>query len=218
MKRVTFAVMAVILVSFTIKAQDSKQAMEAAVSKLNNASTVADYQVLANDFNRIANAEKNDWLPYYYAAFCNAKIGWLYQEKTDNIEPFAKLSLEQAQRSLSLLDTGKQKKELSELYCVMSMGYRAYVFINPMSNGRKYGPPAGQYNEKAKQLDPANPRALYLEAWTKYYTPKAWGGDKKQARVLLDEAVKLLQQSPASSLSPSWGKKECEELLSNYKK
>ena len=33
--------------------------------------TAGEYTALANDFDRIATKESNNWLPYYYAAFCN---------------------------------------------------------------------------------------------------------------------------------------------------
>lgn len=33
--------------------------------------TADEYTALANDFDKIATKESNNWLPYYYAAFCN---------------------------------------------------------------------------------------------------------------------------------------------------
>lgn len=33
--------------------------------------TADEYTALANDFDKIATKEINNWLPYYYAAFCN---------------------------------------------------------------------------------------------------------------------------------------------------
>jgi hypothetical protein len=69
----------------------------------------------------------------------------------------------------------------------------------------------------AKQLNPDNPRAIYLHGWIKYYTPKMWGGDKKHAKVLLEEALEKLEAKPLSTVWPHWGKTECEEILKNYK-
>jgi hypothetical protein len=35
---------------------------------------------LANNFERIATAEKNQWLPYYYAAFCQVNLGFIEKD------------------------------------------------------------------------------------------------------------------------------------------
>jgi hypothetical protein len=217
MKKLIFF-LASITIYINVNAQSTEyvQQMEVIVSRLDKAAKVSDYQILANDFVRIANAQKNQWLPYYYAALCNVKIGWLYQEDADKIEPFANLSEEQIKKSLSLLDTAKNKVELSEVYCVLSMVNRARVFISPMSNGRKYGPIAHQYIVKAKQKNAENPRPAFLEAWEKYYTPKMWGGDKDKAKELLETAMKQLEAKPTSAIYPHWGKMECEEILKQY--
>jgi ribosomal protein S20 len=210
MKKAFFLFAAGLLIYTSMPAQDQ---LRADVIKLDNANTGSDYQELANDFIRIADFKKTDWLPYYYAAFCNAKIGWLKQDDPDNIEPFADKADEQIKKAQSLLDTASQKKELAELYCIKSMINRARVFINPMTYGRKYGPAASQYTKLARKLNPDNPRALYLEGWEKYATPKMWGGDKQKAKELLQEAKQKLDNNSASVNDIHWGRKEVEDLL-----
>jgi hypothetical protein len=219
MKKLILIMAAVASVQFTAMAQDSTFTiqMETNVSKLDNAKAVGDYQVLANDFTRLADYRKTEWLPYYYAAFCNAKISWLYQQDGDKIEPFANLAEEQIKKAEAMLDTAKNKSELSEVYCVLSMVNRARVFINPMSNGKKYGPIAQRYIQKSMQMNSENPRANYLAAWEKYYTPKLWGGDKTKAKELLDLALTQLENKPTSIIYPHWGITECNEILSQYK-
>lgn len=189
--------------------------LESVVSKLDKASGVGDYEALEKDFSRIA-AQQGKWLPYYYAAFCNAKIGFLYQNDGERIEPYSKKGEEQALKAKSLLDSATQKNELSELYTVMSMIYRTRVFINPMTYGRRFGTLSGHCLQRAKELNPRNPRALYVEAWTKYYTPKMWGGDKDIAKQLANESLAQLQHT-STGTAPHWGKTENMELLSHYK-
>jgi hypothetical protein len=219
MKKLILIMAAVASVQFTAMAQDSTFTiqMETNVSKLDNAKAVGDYQVLANDFTRLADSKKTEWLPYFYAAFCNAKISWLYQQDGDKIEPFANLAEEQIKKAEAMLDTAKNKSELSEVYCVLSMVNRARVFINPMSNGKKYGPIAQRYIQKSMQMNSENPRANYLTAWEKYYTPKLWGGDKTKAKELLDLALTQLENKPTSIIYPHWGITECNEILSQFK-
>lgn len=214
MKKVLFLAVTIVSIIASTHAQNANSSqIHSAVTRLASATNVGNYQQLANEFQNIARSQKTNWLPWYYAALCNAKIGWLFQDDGDLIEPFAKKADEQIQKSLSLLDTSKQKKELSEVYCVLSMIKRANVFINPMTYGREYGPAASQYIQSARQVDPQNPRAIYLEGWEKYATPKMWGGDKKKAKELLELAAKQLHNQQGSDGYPTWGKKEVEDVL-----
>jgi hypothetical protein len=219
MKKTIFLITATIIMYATNYAQEAyTQQMQAIVTKLDNANTLKDYQQLANDFLRIADAQKTQWLPYYYAAFCNAKIGWLKQnDDPDNIESFANKADEEIKKAQSLLDTSKQKKELSEVYCVLSMINRARVFINPQTYGPQYGPAASKYTYLAVQVIPDNPRALYLDGWEKFSTPKMWGGDKAKAKELLTTAKQKLDNSGSSGIEPHWGKKEVEGVLKQLK-
>lgn len=219
MKKTIFIIASSLIMYATSYAQSAfTQQMQSTVAKLDNANSVNDYQQLANNFLQIASVQKTQWLLYYYAAFCNAKIGWLKQDADpDNIEPYAQKALEEIATAQSLLDASKQREELSEVYCVFSMANRAMVFINPMSYGRKYGPDAAKYIVLAEQANADNPRALYLDGWQKFTTPKMWGGDKTKAKELLTEAKQKLDAGSATGIEPHWGKKEVDDLLKQIK-
>jgi len=201
---------------FVLKGSAQSQELQSYVLQLDKASSAVTYQQLAEQFDKLANNHPSNWLAWYYAAFCNAKTGWLLTNDDDRIEAFADKADQQIAMALSLLDTTKQRKELSEVYVIMSMANRARVFINPMTYGRKYGPVASRYNQLALQINPNNGRALYLAGWEKYATPKLWGGDKQKAKELLQQALQQLNaQSPGDN--PHWGKNETEELLAKLK-
>jgi len=219
MKRILFLITATLMMNAIVHAQDAyAQQMQTTVGKLDNAKTVKDYQLLAHDFLRIADAQKDQWLPYYYAAFCNAKIGWLKQnDDPENIELFANKAGEEIKKASALIDTAKQKKELAEIYCIHMMLNQARVFINPQTYGRQYGPVAFNYLQLAKQAGPDNPRVLYLMGWQKFATPKMWGGDKPLAKQLLTEAKQKLGMGLTSGIEPHWGKKEIDEILAQFK-
>jgi len=185
--------------------------LQSYVTQLDNAGSATTYRQLAEQFNQLANSEPNNWLAWYYAAFCNAKTAWLYQDDGDKIEPFADQADQQIAKALSLLDTSKQKKELSEVYVVMSMVNRARVYINPMTYGPKYGPVASRYTQLALHANADNGRALYIAGWEKYATPKMWGGDKKKAKELFQQALQHLN-SQTGEAGPHWGKKEVEAI------
>ena len=86
MKKTILFIAVIFLYGNLTQAQDNySQQMQTAVAKLDQAVAVKDYQQLAANFESIAEQEKASWLPWYYAAFCNAKIGWLYQQDGDQI-------------------------------------------------------------------------------------------------------------------------------------
>lgn len=214
MKKTISIITAAIMLYATAYAQDANtQQLQTAVAKLNNANAVKDYQQLAIDFKRIADAQKTNWLSYYYAAFCNAKVGWLKQDDPDNIEPYADKAEEAVKKAQTFLDTANQKQELSEVYCVLMMLNQARVFINPETYGPKYGPVAFNYTQLAQQANADNPRMLYLLGWQKFATPKMFGGDKAKAKELLTSAKQKLDAASSSGIEPHWGKKEVEDIL-----
>ena len=51
--------------------------------------TAGEYTALANDFDRIATKESNNWLPYYYAAFATIQKGRLLMQSRKTVELYA---------------------------------------------------------------------------------------------------------------------------------
>jgi len=219
MKKAIVLIFAIFGVHFISSAQGEtfNAQMESAVRLLDDAKSIGDFQKLANTFTRIAAGNQAHWLPYYYAAYCNTRIGWMY-EKADpeKIEPFVTIAAQQIAKAKSLVDTTTQKNEMAEIYCVMSMIKRGWVFINPMTYGSEYGMASKTLFEKGKALAPENPRILYLEGWEKYNAPKMWGGDKAKAKELLTLAIRKLEANPSTGIYPRWGKSESEEILQLY--
>jgi len=211
MKRLITTILLICNVAFTFAQNDDYATrLEASVKKLDQAKSVGDFQGLEKTFVQLGNTQKTEWLPYYYAAFCNAKIGFLLQDDGEKIEPYSLRGEAQIKKSESLAKV--DHKALAEIYVVRAMIYRTRVFINPMTMGRQFGPLSDQFLKKAQQLDAQNPRATFLEAWTKYYTPKLWGGDKDLAKELAGKAIRNLSAT-TFSVMPHWGKAESEALL-----
>ncbi len=63
--------------------------------------------------------------------------------------------------------------------------------------------------EKALKLEPRNPRVVYADAVSLFFTPEQFGGDRKRAIERWEEAVRLAAAEKASGrLEPEWGKAE----------
>ena len=171
----------------------------------------ADLLVVANNFERIANAEKNQWLPYYYAAFCQVNYGFMAQDK-DKVDAFADKATDFINKADSLMPNN------SEISCIKSMIASCHMMVNPMQRWQEYGPESNGNMEKAMQQDPTNPRPYYLKGQGLKYTPEQFGGGCKTAKPELQTALdKYATFKPASELHPSWGKPQVEMLIQGCK-
>ena len=162
---------------------------------------------LANNFERIANAEKTQWLPYYYAAFCQVNYGFMEQDK-DKVDAIADKATDLISKADSLMPNN------SEISCIKSMIASCHMMVNPMQRYMEYGPESGSNIEKAMQQDPANPRPYYLKGQALKYTPEQFGGGCKTAKPQLQTAFdKYAAFKPASPMHPTWGKGQVDSLL-----
>lgn len=167
----------------------------------------ADLLTVANNFERIAVAEKSQWLPYYYAAFCQVNYGFLLQDK-DKVDGFA----DKATVLIAKADSISPNN--SEISCIKSMIASCHMMVNPQQRWQEYGQASSSNIEVAMQQDPANPRPYYLKGQGLVYTPEQFGGGCKTAKPILETAMeKYASFKPVSEISPNWGKKQVEGLL-----
>lgn len=191
------------------------KAMEAKVPLIDSTQTAEGFIDLANSFERIANAEKNQWLPYYYAALCQVMAGYFSMGDNpmggdaDKIDPVA-------DKAKALLDKAEElEKDNSEIYLVRKMVNSLHMMGNPMQRYQTDGQAAAEALAKAKKLNPDNPRVYLQEGQDKYYTPEQFGGSKTEAKQLFERAVKQFEIfKPASSIHPNWGLTQVNYFLS----
>lgn len=206
--------MALVVMYAGVFAQSSKynDAMKAQIAKLATAYTNNGFPALANSFERIGEAEKTEWLPFYYAAYATVMSAFMEkdQSKVDAIAEKANTLISKAE-SLA----GKPN---SELYVVKSMIATAKLQVDPQTRWMQYGKESAENIEKAKQADPTNPRPVYLEGQSKFFTPEAFGGGKAIAKPILEKALAMFPDfKPAGELYPTWGKESVEYFISQCK-
>ncbi len=164
--------------------------------------------MLANNFERIGDAEKTQWLPYYYAALSTVINAFGEQDKS-------KIDL-LADKANELIDKAEKLSENnSEIFVIKSMIATSRMMVDPQSRWMKYGPVSAENIQKAKLADSTNPRPVYLEGQSKFYTPAAMGGGKEAAKPYFEKAVKMYENfKPATEISPNWGKGQAAQFLS----
>lgn len=213
MKKSILLVVAVILVTTTF-AQSEKYmaAMKQNIAQADSLMIKGNAAEVANNFSRIGEAEKDKWLPYYYAAFCKVTEAMTEQDnsKKDALADKASEYLGKAETILG--------KENSEIYVIKSMIATARMMVDPQTRFMTYGTESSQSIKKAETLDATNPRPVLLEAQNMFYTPEAFGGGKEPAKVLFEKAKNLFENfKPETDLSPVWGASNVSYFLSQYK-
>ncbi|MBS4043821.1 MAG: hypothetical protein KGZ59_08410 [Chitinophagaceae bacterium] len=183
-------------------------AMGSTLQQFGAAKTVEEMNAVAAKFERIGEAEKTQWLPYYYAALTKAQMAFDAKDK-DKVADEATALINKAYE----LD-----KNNSEIFCVKTMICYAKMMVDPMSRWMQYGAEATANLDEAKKYDASNPRPYYLEATSLKNTPEQFGGGCASAKPIAEKAAKLLLEfKPASPLHPNWGKESIDALLNSCK-
>lgn len=182
--------------------------MKKTLSLFDSAKTAEDYTKMANTFERIGDAEKTQWLPYYYAGLALSSAGWIetFKDKDANAERINKFS----DKAESVATTDADKAEILSL---RNMSATQQMIVDPQSRWMSYGQAAGQALEKALKLDPNNPRLHYLKGMSLFGTPEQFGGGKDKAKPVFEKAVQLYKEAKPKELYPEWGQKQAEDMV-----
>lgn len=187
-------------------------AMKSNISQLDSMIMKNNSAELANNFIRIGDAEKTQWLPYYYAAYAKVieALTATDNSKKDAITDKAKELISKAENISG--------KENSEIDVVKSMIATSYMTVDPQNRYMSYSTEISDNIEKAKKLDSTNPRPYLFQAQNLFYTPEQFGGGKETAKPLFEKAKELFTSfKPESDLSPVWGKATLDYYLAQYK-
>ena len=204
MKSFLFSLM--IFGSLVASAQSDKYAaaMEKTFHLFDSAKTSADLLSVANTFERIAEAEKTQWLPYYYAGLALSTAGW-NDPKMDKDANSTRIN--------TLCDKAEALDKNSEIYVLRNMSATQQMMVDPQTRWQTYGTQAGKDLEIATQLNPDNPRIYYLKGESLMNTPVAFGGGKDKAKPMFEKAIELYKTEKPKPMWPNWARERAEEEL-----
>ncbi len=205
-----------VLVLFTVQVSNAQSekyisAMKKNIALIDSIPVKNNAAEVANNFTRIGDAEKDKWLPYYYAAYTTAFSALLEKDvsKKDGLADQAAELLSKA--------SGILQKDNSEIEVIKSMIATAHLTVDPQSRYMSYGQESAEALKKAESLDSTNPRPVLLQAQSLFYTPEAFGGGKDAAKPLFDTAARLFKDfKPASDIAPDWGETSLQYFLKMY--
>ena len=152
---------------------------------------------------RATSGSERTALAHYYVGLANYR---LVNQLPEGAEPRRKHVLDDAVSHLKRATTMDGK--LADAWVLLSGCYGQMMGMNPM-RGMSLGPKANEAMEKAKNLDPKNPRVWMVSGTQDYFTPSMFGGDKEQALEKFKKAARLAEQeSVQDPLMPDWGHAE----------
>jgi hypothetical protein len=201
---------AMVATLFTTYAQSDKYtaAMQKTLAMMDSAKSTQDFTNVSNAFERIGEAEKTQWLPYYYAGLALTTAAWS-DASIDKDKNSDKIN--------ALVDKGEAIEKNSELCTVRNMAATQQMLINPQERWQTYGQKASSALEEGKKLDPNNPRLYYLQGMSLFGTPEQFGGGKVVAKPVFEKAEELFKQEKPKPLYPGWGQKQTEDMIEKCK-
>ncbi len=208
MKKLLF-ILTLSFAASTVFGQSAKynDAMTKTLAEMDSLKSGDQFMVIANKFERIALAEKNMWLPYYYSALARCTAVFIYNDnaKTDDI-------LDIAEKHAKVADSLQPKN--SEILVLRSMVLGGRIMVDPMTRGQSMGMQSMLLMNEAMQIDPTNPRSYYMLGRSLFYTPPQFGGGKEPGcQMLAKSKQNYIVFEPQSALHPNWGEDQVDEML-----
>lgn len=158
-------------------------------------------------FERIAAADKNNWLPNYYVAMVNTTTSFSTKDATT-----VNALLNKAQDALDSEMVKDQNN--AELLVMQAMIYTSWVVLDPMTNGQKYSPKVIELYSKAHEIAPNNPRPIFCKAEYEIGGAKYFGSDTKPMCEQIAKSIELFGTfKPETPFSPNWGLDRAQEAL-----
>ncbi len=211
MKKLFLTMMLLIAVS-TFAQSGFETAMSDKIAKVSQAKTADEFTALSNDFARIGDKEKTQWLPYYYAAYASIQKGRMLMRegKVADLDPIA----DEAQRSLD--KASELNKDNPEILILEKMIHGLKLMVNPQARFMSEGMLAAEALSKAEKLEAENPRISLMKAEDIYFTPEQFGGSKTKGLEMFQKALDQYKTfQPKTALDPNWGKEEAEYFLAS---
>lgn len=161
-----------------------------------------------NLFERIAKAEKENWIPSYYAGYINIMSSFGMKDE-------AKLNAK-LEKAGEYLDTALLlSPNNAEIMIIQALKNTAYIAFD----GQKYGMTLSAKNAaiyaKAIQIAPKNPRVILGKAEWDMGAARFFGKSTEPYCKDVEKVLEIFKSAKKSEVkfAPSWGQDRAEEVL-----
>lgn len=160
----------------------------------------------AGHFERVSQAEKDNWLPTYYAALAYTNSSWGQHPKEQ--------TLNYMKKAQELIDEAEMRSESNpEIMVLQAMLNTCWITYDGAVYGMKLSAPTTAIYEKALAMAPENPRVVSNHAQWMMGSARYFGKDVTPYCGKLQKAVELFEQESQSGFEPSWGKERAVQAL-----
>lgn len=168
----------------------------------------------SNLFQRIATAEKDNWLPYYYVA--QTEILKVWNQWEDRDQALLKAQTSKAQDFINLANTYTQDNVYT-MYLQAQL-HTIWVAHDGMKYGMSLSPKVISLYEKALALEPDNPMLILAKAEWDMGGAAFFGTSTEPYCKEIQRAISLFPTfTPASPFHPFFGKDRAGEVLERCK-
>lgn len=161
----------------------------------------------ANMFERIANAEPDNWLPPYYVAQINVIYSFGEKDKSKLSEQLGK-----AQNFIN--DATAIFQDNPDLMVLQAQLYTAWIVFDGQQYGMMYSEKASGLYDKALTIEPENPRIIFAKAEWDIGGAKYFGQPVEIPCKNVEYAIELSQTFPdKGEFYPSFNLKRAKKVL-----
>lgn len=162
----------------------------------------------SNLFERIASAEKENWLPEYYVAQIHILKCWTTWDSRD--ESSLKVNLDKAQEHINnILTIDKENPYAKQMQAQL---YTVWVAHDGMKYGMKYSGKVSELYGKALASEPENPIFIFNKAEWDIGAAQYFGSSTEPYCKEIKRAIDLFATfKPATEFHPSYGLERAEE-------
>jgi tetratricopeptide (TPR) repeat protein len=165
---------------------------------------------IRGEFERILQLKKNQWLVNYYLADIDFMLSYNAIEKKDNdaVKKYTESALELLDKSTDMKD------DFAEAY-ILKMAVQSNRWMYEMDKMNDIIAKQTEAKDKAKQLEPENPRFYLIDGMNTYYTPESFGGGVDASLPMFTKSFEYFQTfKPKDETMPSWGHEMAAGMMS----
>ncbi|MBY0434822.1 MAG: hypothetical protein K2U26_12000 [Cyclobacteriaceae bacterium] len=189
------------------KSQTVEEAIKTTLTQWETAADQTARMAAVNRFGLIANKWSTEWVAHYYAGYIKTITGAIEADKVKKSQFF-----NEAEKSLEAAKANGAS-ENDEVYVLLAMISSNRIGLDPEA-WQKHMEVYSTNLRKAKQLRKENPRIYYIEGMSKYYTPEAYGGGKKNALIYFEKAEEYFKNETNTDIrKPYWGREQNSKML-----
>jgi hypothetical protein len=171
----------------------------------------SDLQAASQQFERISKAEKENWLPSYYAALCHLNSSWGQLPKETTLQHMNK-----AQELIN--DAEFLTEHNPEIMVLQGMLNTCWIQYDSRTYGMKLSGPTTALYDKAISMAPENPRVISNRARWLMGSAQFFGKDIAPYCGEIDKAIELFEKEIATGFDPGWGKKAATDVKKQCEK